>query len=70
MSMFVIYDRLSQLEANVSYQGITKWFKNNPRRKVCKTDYFNVRRGHVKEDLLKHSVKDAVITEQLEWETK
>jgi hypothetical protein len=63
MSTFVIYARLSQIEANVGYEGITKWFTANPKRRICNCDYFKVRRNHVAEDLLKHS-KEGVTLEE------
>jgi hypothetical protein len=37
---------------------IQKWFENNPKRKICRTEWiygesFKVRRKHVKEDIEK-----------------
>ena len=31
--------------------AVNNWFKENPERKICKTDHYEVRRGHVREDV-------------------
>lgn len=62
--MFVVYELLNQKEAQFAYDGIKKWFKQNPDRDDCKTETFTVRRAHIKEDILKHSKKGVVLKEK------
>tara|TARA_Y100000310_G_scaffold219114_1_gene220514 strand:- start:98 stop:283 length:186 start_codon:yes stop_codon:yes gene_type:complete len=60
--MFIVFKKLSQEEAQDAYDGIKRWFEDNPKRKKCHTDVFDVRRGHIKEDILSHS-EDGVVIE-------
>jgi hypothetical protein len=62
--MFVVYSLLAQKDAQFAYTGITKWFKDNPDRDECVTETFTVRRGHVKEDILKNSEAGVVLKEK------
>jgi len=59
MSTFMVAKKLNKTEAKIAYRGITKWFKANPTRKVCRTEVFDVRRKFIKEDILKHTVDGA-----------
>ena len=54
---FLVAKRLSAEEAKRVIEGIEEWFKDNPRRRICRTPVFKVRRGHVVEDVLIHSEK-------------
>lgn len=55
--MFVIsFNKLDKKAAQNAYNGLKKWFKDNPKRKVCRTDLFVVRKASLKEDILKNSV--------------
>jgi hypothetical protein len=57
---FVIMKRLTLAEADETIKGITQWFKDNPRRKVCHTDcYFKVRKNHIREDVMIHAELEA-----------
>ena len=58
MTTFIVMNKMNQKEAQDNYDGIKKWFENNPKRRVCRTDCFKVRRKYIKEDILKHSIAD------------
>lgn len=60
--MFVFFKKLTQKNAQSTYNRAKKFFKNNPKRRVCRTDLFNIRRGHVKDDILKHAENEVEIT--------
>ncbi len=64
MATFVIYSLLDQKSAQYCYDGIKKWFKDNPDRDDCQTETFKVRRGHLKEDILQHCEKGVVLKEK------
>ena len=51
----IVYKRLKHSEALRNMENIEKWFRNNPKKRVCKTDLFNVRRGYIVKDILKHT---------------
>jgi hypothetical protein len=51
--MFVIYNLLTQRDAQKTYDGLLEWFKEYPTRKVCHTDLGKVKRGFIKSDLLR-----------------
>ena len=53
--MIVIVEKLTREEAEKNIALIEQWFKDNPRRKVCRTDLWKVRRGFVREDINKHA---------------
>jgi hypothetical protein len=63
MGTFVIYNLLTQVEAQYTYDGIRQWFKDNPDRNDCKTESVSVRRDHVKEDILKNAEAGAILKE-------
>jgi hypothetical protein len=53
---FLITKKLTRKEADRAILGITRWFEHNPSRRVCRTDYgWSVRRGHVAEDIDRHT---------------
>lgn len=56
MAGFIIFRKFSHEEARENIDAIEKWFTANPRRRICLTDLFKVRRGHVREDILKHTI--------------
>ncbi len=53
--MIMLYRKLTQEEAQVNISQIEAWFKLNPKRRVCRTELWKVRRGHVNEDIMKHA---------------
>ena len=52
----VIFPKLTKKEAEKNIKDLEEWFRNNPRRKVCHTDLFKVRRSHIREDVLSHTI--------------
>ncbi|KKN58919.1 hypothetical protein LCGC14_0547210 [marine sediment metagenome] len=62
--MIIIFNKLSQEDAQLLYTQINEWFKDNPKRRKCHTDLFNIRRGHVKEDILERSEDGVNIVEK------
>ena len=63
MATFIIYPLWTKKRAQFCYDGITQWFIDNPDRDDCNTESCTIRRGHVKEDILKNSVKGVVLKE-------
>jgi hypothetical protein len=55
MAGILVFKKLTAEEAIVAMGDIEKWFRNNPRRRVCNSDLFKIRRGYLVEDVLKHS---------------
>lgn len=55
MAKFIISTKLKINEALDTMIDIEKWLKDNPKRKICQTDIFKVRRGYVVKDILKHT---------------
>lgn len=57
----VITPKLQPAEALLTAGDIEKWFKANPKRRVCRTDRFVVKRGEVALEIIKHTAlpKDA-----------
>lgn len=51
----IIFPKLTKEEADVCIKDIQEWFTKNPRRKVCKTDLFTVRRNSIVQDILRHT---------------
>ena len=56
MSSFLIFKKLTQQEAEETISQLEKWFKENPKRKICRTDLFKVRKNHVREDVMEHTI--------------
>ncbi len=55
MAGFIVYKKFTLKQAERCIAQLEKWFENNPKRKVCRTDLFEVRRDHVREEILKHT---------------
>lgn len=55
MSRFIVTSKLTLKECIEALPDIEKWFRDNPSRKVCRTETFTVRRGYIATDLLKHT---------------
>ena len=64
MSRIILMKKITQEEAQKAYDGITLFFQEHPRRRVCRTDYRNVRRGHVAEDLMQIAQAGVKIKEE------
>ena len=56
MTMFVVYQKLSQKEAREVFVQLKEWFSTHPKRKVCNTEFGKVRRSHMTEDFLRFCV--------------
>lgn len=63
MATFVYYPLWDQKTAQYCYDGIRKWFNDNPNKDVCKTESCAIRRDHIKDDILKNSEKGVVLQE-------
>jgi hypothetical protein len=63
MGMFVYYPLWDQKTAQYCYDGIRKWFKDNPNKNECKTESCTIRRASIKEDILENSEKGVVLQE-------
>lgn len=53
--MIIVYRKLTKQEAEDNIAAIEQWFKDNPKRNICRTDLFKVRRNHVREDVMEHA---------------
>ena len=62
MASFIVYKPLSNKElkemAEKAIKGITKFFKENPRRRICNVELWygrqvKVRKNHIEEDIQK-----------------
>ena len=51
----IISRKLTLSEALVAIPSVEQWFKENPKRKICQTDLWKVRRGFVGTDILKRT---------------
>lgn len=56
MSGFVVFKKLSVMDALETMKMAEEFFRKNPKRKVARTDLFEIRRGHIVEDVLKRTV--------------
>lgn len=61
MTGFVIYRRPSDAEIKETVEQLKRWFVNNPKRRICRTQSFygnivRIRRNHVEEDLTKDMI--------------
>ena len=52
---FIVYKKLSKEEAEKLMSKARNWFESNPRRRVCRTDLFKIRRNYIREDILEHT---------------
>lgn len=64
MGSFVFYPLWDQKTAQYCYDGIRKWFIDNPDRDTCKTESCTIRREHIKEDILKNSEDGVTLQEE------
>lgn len=55
MARLIISAKLTIEEAVEAMRGIEKFFRDNPTRKKCRTNTFSVKRGHVVEEVMKHT---------------
>lgn len=55
MARFVMFRRLPPKDTVDTIIGLRKWFDEHPRRRVCNTDLFKVRRGHIEDDVFKYA---------------
>jgi len=47
--------KASQVHKQIAMKQAEKWFRENPKRKICKTDLFEIRKGFIVEDILKYT---------------
>ncbi len=59
MSGFKIFRKLITEQAVDTIKKIELWFVQNPKRKICNTDLFVVRRGFCGTDVFKHTNLDS-----------
>lgn len=52
MALISIRRRLTHKECEEAAARIEEWFKANPRRKVCRTEYWTIRKGNVLQQVL------------------
>jgi len=51
MPIFAMLRRsFTREDAEDLIERATKWFKENPRRRVCRTELSSIRRNHIRED--------------------
>ncbi|MEK6879799.1 MAG: hypothetical protein AABY22_09345 [Nanoarchaeota archaeon] len=55
---FILFNKFNKKDAKKLLTDMEEWFKNNPKRRVCYTDLFKIRRNHIKEDILKHCLPE------------
>lgn len=55
MSVLIVFKKLTLQEAINMMRGVEEWFRSHPKKKVCKTDLFQVRKGYIVQDILKHT---------------
>ena len=51
----IIFKKLSIDEAITAMKDFERWFRENPKRKICQSDFFKVKRGYLVETILKHT---------------
>ena len=62
--MFVIYSKIEQKEAQKNYTALKKWFDEHPDRNDCVCDMGTIKRGSIKEDVLKRCKDDVVLKDK------
>ena len=50
----LVYKKFTAEQAKGIVAKLNKWFRDNPKRRVCYTELFKFRRGHIIEDVLFH----------------
>ena len=51
----IVWKKMKFSEALKNARDIEKWFRDNPKKKICKTDLFEIRKGYLIEDILEHT---------------
>lgn len=51
MATIVIRRRWNDEQITAAVEQVEQWFKDHPKRRVCRTQYHRCRRGHVREDI-------------------
>ena len=55
MANFLIFRKFTKAEAKILIEDLEQWFKDNPKKRVCHTDLFDVKKGKIKETVLRHT---------------
>jgi hypothetical protein len=55
MVRLIVYSKLTPEDALKLIRDMIEWFEANPKRRVCNTDLFKVRRGFIAKDVLEHT---------------
>jgi len=55
MANFQVFKKFTKTEAKILIEELEQWFKDNPKRRVCNTDLFKVKKGKIKETVLRHT---------------
>lgn len=55
MAKIIIHRKFTPKEAIEVMLQAEKWFADNPKRKVCRTDLFAIRRGYVVRDVFERT---------------
>jgi len=55
MASFLVFKKFTKTEAKILIEELEQWFKDHPKRKVCNTDLFKVKRNKIKETVYKHT---------------
>ena len=58
--MFAVREKFDEDIARQVITDITNFFETHPRRRVCRLEYFKVRRKHIWEDTVSHIHPDAL----------
>jgi hypothetical protein len=56
--MWVLYIKLNKEQAELVINQAEAFFKDNPNQSVCSTDIYPIRRGFVRTDVMKHTLKE------------
>jgi len=51
----IVFKKFKLEEAIENMKLIEKWFRDNPKRKICKTNLFKIKKGYIVEEILKHT---------------
>ena len=51
----LLFKKLTRQQADCAIKEIEIWFKKNPNRRVCRTQVSSIRRGYVREDVMKYT---------------
>jgi hypothetical protein len=53
MGIIVVRQKMNRAEAEDLIQRTEQFLKDHPRRRVVRTDWIKIRKGHIKEDVQK-----------------